>query len=313
MNKTFEELHQWRLEEIVGTVLPMVPDETKPAVYQLFDHISQGSEIAGLDILLLRKDGSSFWANVSLYPLKNEEGAVVACLGIGRDVTEKRRAEEALRKSEKLSVVGELAAGIAHEIRNPLTSLKGFMQLLKEQNTHYIDIMLSELERINNIVNEFMSMAKPHSIRFVKVNLPTVIEEIVSFMQPQALLHNAEITIQLQNRLGFFWCEPNQIKQLLMNLLKNAMEAMPDGGEVRIEAYREEDETIVLQVTDHGKGIPEEGMARLGEPFYSLKENGTGLGLAVCHRIVEAHNGRLTFRSQLGKGTAVEIAFPTTD
>ncbi|WP_052475965.1 histidine kinase dimerization/phospho-acceptor domain-containing protein [Cohnella kolymensis] len=139
-----------------------------------------------------------------------------------------------LRKSEKLSVVGELAAGIAHEIRNPLTSLKGFMQLLKEQNTNYADIMLVELERINNIVNEFISMAKPHSIKFVKIHLNSLIQEIVSFMQPQALLHKAEIKVHFENDVDDFVCEPNQLKQLFMNILKNAIEAMPNGGQIDI-------------------------------------------------------------------------------
>jgi two-component system, sporulation sensor kinase A len=312
VNKTFEELHLWKLEEISGKIIPMVPEELKQDVFRMFDLISQGQEISGLDIMLLRKDRSSFNANVSLLPLKNDQGDVIGCVGIGRDVTDTKKAQEMLRKSETLSVVGELAAGIAHEIRNPLTSLKGFLQLLKAQNTNYIDILLREVERINNIVNEFMSMAKPHSINFVKVKMEKIIEDIVSFMLPQALLHNVEITIQFDYHHDQFTCEPNQLKQLLMNLLKNAIEARPNGGEITIVVRSREDGSVIIQVIDEGEGIPEKELTKLGEPFFSLKENGTGLGLAVCYRIVEAHRGSLSFKSKLNEGTTVEIFFPNT-
>jgi len=312
VNRKFEELHGWKSEEIAGGIMPMVPEQAKPEVFGWFDRIAQGQDISGLDITLLRRDGSSFCANVSLFPLKDEDGSVVALVGIGRDVSDKKKAEELLRKSEKLSVAGELAAGIAHEIRNPLTSLKGFMQLLKAQNTKYIDIMLSELERINNIVNEFMSMARPHSMKFVKVNLGKLLAEIVAFMQPQALLHKAEITLRMESLPIKFLCEPNQIKQLLINIIKNAMESMPNGGEVEVCVRSDEDGTVRIQVYDQGVGIPEGEIDRLGEPFFTLKENGTGLGLAVCYRIVEAHNGALTFRSRVNEGTMVEMAFPNT-
>lgn len=312
VNKKFEELHQWKQEEVVGTIIPMIPEEYWEAIFQMFQRIIRGEEISGVDIVMLRKDGSTFIANVSIFPLKNDYGEVIAVVGIGRDVSENKKAEELLRKSEKLSLVGELAAGIAHEIRNPLTALKGFMQLLKAQNANYIDIMLVEIERINNIVNEFMSMAKPHSIKFVNINLKTLIEDVAAFMRPQALLHKVEIKVDFAIDIEEFVCEPNQLKQLLMNILKNAIEAMPDGGEVSLFAATAEDGHLRIQVTDQGQGMPEDALARLGEPFYSLKENGTGLGLAICHRIVEAHKGSLTFKSTLQRGTTVEICFPRT-
>jgi two-component system, sporulation sensor kinase A len=310
VNKKFEELHRWKEEEIVGQVIPMVPEGAREAIFLMFKQIIQGQEISGLDIILLRKDGSSFFANVSLFPLKNDQGEVTAFVGIGRDISENKKAEELLRKSEKLSVVGELAAGIAHEIRNPLTALKGFMQLLKEKDTKYMDIMLIEIERINNIVNEFMSMAKPHSIHFVRISLKTLIEDVVSFMGPQALLHRVELIVEFAIEMDEFICEPNQLKQLFINILNNAIEAMPSGGVVSLFISSKGDGNIQIQVTDQGQGISEEGLARLGEPFYSLKENGTGLGLAICHRIVEAHKGTMTFKSKLQQGTEVEICFP---
>ncbi|MCR2808042.1 ATP-binding protein [Paenibacillus soyae] len=310
VNKKFEELHQWEQEEIVGEVTPMVSEEDSPKLLEMFQRIMQGDEISGVDIIMLRKDGNTFFANVSLFPLRDEEGGIIAFVGIGRDVTENKKAEELLRKSEKLSVVGELAAGIAHEIRNPLTSLKGFMQLLKTRNTDYVDIMLAEIERINRIVDEFMSLAKPHSIHFVSVNLNKLIEDVVSFMQPQAHLHGVDMLVESSVDMSAFTCEPNQMKQLFINLIKNAIEAMPNGGIVSIALYRNDEDSVGIKIADQGEGITEDGLVRLGEPFYSAKENGTGLGLVICHRIVEAHQGTLSFESKLKEGTTVEIVLP---
>lgn len=312
VNKKFEELHQWRQEEIVGEVAPMVSEENRSGLLEMFQRILAGEEIAGVEIVMIRKDSSTFFANVSVFPLKDDDGGTIAFVGIGRDVTENKKAEELLRKSEKLSIVGELAAGIAHEIRNPLTSLKGFMQLLKEKNTDYVDIMLNEIERINRIVDEFMSLAKPQSIHFVSVHLNQLIESVVSFMQPQARLHGVEIIVASKIELTAFICEPNQMKQLLINLIKNAIEAMPGGGNVRITVCSVNNNKVGINIMDQGLGIPEDGLNRLGEPFYSAKENGTGLGLVICHRIVEAHQGVLSFESKLNQGTTVKIVLPVS-
>lgn len=310
VNKKFEELHRWKHEEIVGEIIPMIPEESREGIFQMLQRVVHGEEISGIDIIMLRKDGSSFFANVSVFPLKNEMGEIIAFVGIGRDISENKKAQEILQKSEMLSVVGELAAGIAHEIRNPLTAIKGFMQLLKERNTNYVDIMLVEIERINNIVNEFMSLAKPHNINFVRINLNKLIEDVVLFMRPQAHLHGVAMIVDFTVDINEFKCEPNQLKQLFINIIKNAIEAMPNGGVVTLFVNRNGDGNVSIKVTDEGQGIPEDGLARLGEPFYSGKENGTGLGIVICHRIVEAHKGTLSFKSKLQQGTTVEINFP---
>ncbi|WP_419874862.1 ATP-binding protein [Candidatus Pristimantibacillus sp. PTI5] len=285
VNKKFEELHRWKHEEIVGEIIPMIPEESREGIFQMLQRIVHGEEISGIEISMLRKNGSSFFANVSVFPLKNEMGEIIA-------------------------FVGKLAAGIAHEIRNPLTAIKGFMQLLKERNTNYVDIMLVEIERINNIVNEFMSLAKPHNINFVRINLNKLIEDVVLFMRPQAHLHGVAMIVDFTVDINEFKCEPNQLKQLFINIIKNAIEAMPNGGVVTLFVNRDGDGNVSIKVTDEGQGIPEDGLARLGEPFYSGKENGTGLGIVICHRIVEAHKGTLSFKSKLQQGTTVEINFP---
>ncbi|QJD87383.1 PAS domain-containing sensor histidine kinase [Cohnella herbarum] len=227
-----------------------------------------------------------------------------------RDLTERKKTEEMIRRSDKLSIAGELAAGVAHEIRNPLTSLRGFMQLLREKNTDYVDIMLGEIDRINDIVNEFIGMAKPQTMHFVVCDLRDLIEQVLVFMQPQATMFNVQMNLTLLSPRFSIECEPNQIKQVFMNVLKNAIEAMPNGGMVEITIYMKDQDTIATKIADQGVGIPADRMERIGEPFFSLKESGTGLGLMICHRIVEAHKGKIEIRSIVNVGTTMEVELP---
>lgn len=244
----------------------------------------------------------------SIYVHKNMGFPVIQT--VLRDLTESVKADEYMRKSEKLSIVGQLAAGIAHEIRNPLTSLKGFVQLLKAKNTAYTDIMLDEIERINYIVSEFMSIAKPSTIHHVPTDIIALVENVVYFMQPQAHLFNVQMAIHADRHLLPILCDPHQMKQVLINVLKNAIESMPKGGSVQVSVKMIDDQTILISVKDHGVGIPADKLPKLGEPFFSMKENGTGLGLMVCHRIIEAHKGDIRIESKVNEGTKVDILLP---
>ncbi|EXX86016.1 histidine kinase [Paenibacillus darwinianus] len=262
-----------------------------------------------IELKLRRLDGNELDVELScIYIYKHIDSPLLQI--VIRDMTERKRTEEMIRRSEKLSIVGELAAGVAHEIRNPLTSLKGFLQLLQQKNTVYVDIMLIEIERINNIVNEFMSIAKPHAVQFVETDLRALIENVIYLMEPQSLLFNVQMTLHVDPDVRTIYCEPNQIKQVFMNLLKNAIESMPHGGTIEIAIRQRENDGVSIRIVDQGIGIPKEKLAKLGEPFYSLKENGTGLGLMVCHRIIETHNGTMSIQSKLKEGTVVEIEIP---
>lgn len=237
-------------------------------------------------------------------------------LSVIRDLTDRKRAEERLLRSEKLSVIGQLAAGVAHEIRNPLTALKGFTQLLRARyrdESAYFDIMADELDRINLIVNEFMTLANPHWTPYRHCDVEGIIQSVLSVLDTQAILLDVEIDCQLANGLPAIYCNENQLKQVFLNVIKNAIEAMPDGGRVVIMA-REVAYIVGPQlqicIQDEGSGMPEELIRRLGEPFVTTKEKGTGLGLMVCTRIIEAHQGTLHIRRGRERGTIVEITLP---
>jgi PAS domain S-box-containing protein len=239
-----------------------------------------------------------------------------AILTIVRDITAiKSQTDELIRKSDKLSLVGQLAAGIAHEIRNPLTSLRGFVQLLQyksEGNKEYCDIMLSELDRINLIVGEFLILAKPHMVEFSNKDINQIIRHVVTLIGTQAIINNIHLDHKLASELPTISCEENQLKQVIINLIKNAIEAMPHGGTITVETGMHDEEHLFIRITDEGDGIPKEILDKIGEPFYTTKDHGTGLGLMVCYKIIENHLGELKVQSELNQGTTFEIILKTS-
>jgi len=250
----------------------------------------------------------------NIMPIYKRSSSIEGLVIISRDISERKQEEQLLIKSEKLSIVGELASGVAHEIRNPLTTLKGFLQFMKADfpDPMYADLMYSELERIELITNEFLMLAKPHLVHFQHNDLKSLLEQVLPLINSQAIMNDIEIITKIEPDLPLLFCEANQIKQVFINLLKNAIEAMPTGGIVRISIYRENSTEINISITDQGEGIAPERIPYLGQPFYSLKEKGTGLGLMVCSKIVKEHRGEMEFHSELGKGTCVNITFPLT-
>ncbi|MED1862619.1 PAS domain S-box protein [Fictibacillus nanhaiensis] len=245
-------------------------------------------------------------------PIANDSDQPDSFVVVARDLTERKKTEEMLRKSDKLSVLGQLAAGVAHEIRNPLTSIRGFLQLLQSkasENEDYYEIMLSEIDRINSIVGEFMLLAKPQAMNFTQTDLRQLLRHVISILDTQAILTNVQIYFESEPDLPEIWCVDNQIKQVFVNMLKNAIEAMPTGGSVHIHLKREGG-YVVASFIDHGCGISEERLPTLGEPFYTTKEKGTGLGLMICYKIVENHHGKILINSKIDEGTTFSILLP---
>ncbi|MBX6396362.1 MAG: two-component sensor histidine kinase [Alicyclobacillaceae bacterium] len=242
-----------------------------------------------------------------------ENGEIVGAVVVFKDVTERKRSEELMLKSEKLSVVGQLAAGVAHEIRNPLTALKGFVQLLQANMTakeEYFHIMLSELDRIELIINELLILSKPVDVQFQFHNLCTLIENVVALIRTQAILNNIQIITDCDPTIPVIHCDDNRLKQVFVNLLKNAIEAMPDGGRILVQAQMAGKRSVRVRIIDEGIGIPQDRLPRLGEPFFTTKEKGVGLGLTMSYKILESHQGHIRFHSEVGKGTTVEIHLP---
>jgi PAS domain S-box-containing protein len=245
-----------------------------------------------------------------------KDGTLEVIVGITEDITKIIEREELLTRSEKLSTVGQLAAGIAHEIRNPLTSIKGFLQIIQSDGTvpsTYTSIMLDELDRIESIINEFLFLAKPQQeIKFEVQPFKPILEQVIGLMQGEANLKGIEIIVDLNDiSLLKVRGNANHLKQVFVNLIKNAMEAIQAKGKIRIIGHaNKEDSNIKVLVIDDGPGITKERLKKLGEPFYSTKEKGTGLGLMITRKLLEDHEGELLFESEIGKGTTVFVKLP---
>lgn len=317
-NAAAERMTGYRAEEIIGQSLHLFlhhthADGTKSAFVDCPMHkaIHLGQKREVRNDIFWRKDKTNFPVDYHVTPML-ERGKVTGAVLVFRDVTEQRQAEEWLVRSEKLSVVGQLAAGVAHEIRNPLTALKGFLQLAKvqpEKVRDYADIMYSELERIESITNEMLAFSKPHVTQFKPYNIQVLVDGVISLLSSQSLMHNVRFHVDFNHGDALILCEPDRLRQVLINLFKNAMDAMRGGGEVSIRTWLVK-EQLHIAVVDHGKGMDPETLRRIGEPFYTTKSNGTGLGVMVCQRIVESHNGFMAWESEMGKGTTVTITLP---
>ncbi|MBT2690613.1 PAS domain S-box protein [Bacillus sp. ISL-47] len=274
--------------------------------------IFEDNEAISMEFRLKHQEGHWIEFESRCMPVMGESQEVEHIVMISRDISERKKAEEFLLQSEKLSIVGELAAGVAHEIRNPLTTIKGFVQLYKSENSQieYSDLLLDELERIENITSEMLSLGKPQAIQMNRADLREIVENTVELLSPQANMNAIQFSMAFEAANFFITCEKNQIKQVFLNIFKNAMEAMRDGGVIQIDLRHGAEGECVVSVQDQGCGIPEELLPRLGEPFYTLKEKGTGLGLMICHKIIKQHNGRISYQSKVNEGTRIEIVLP---
>ncbi|KML37416.1 ATP-binding protein [Cytobacillus firmus] len=294
------------------SLLDFIEMDYKGRLQERYQYIKAEKQlINNIEYQVKRLDGARRYFEVSSLYVEFEGKEAV--LSIGTDISDKKKEQEQLlQKSEKLALLGQMAAGIAHEIRNPLTSIKGFVQLFKSssQKEEYFDIVLSELDRINGIVGEFLVLAKPTADIFEKQDLTKLISEVILLSNTQSILNNVEIKVENNLHSPMIHCEKNQLKQVFLNIIKNAIEAMPDGGQLTIKVMKKTGNTISVQFIDQGVGISEDRIPSLGEPFYTTKEKGTGLGLMICYKIIENHNGRLTIESKVGEGTKMEIELP---
>lgn len=239
-------------------------------------------------------------------------GGPEGILFIGHDVTELQLLKAEVGRMERLSLVGQMAASITHEIRNPMAVIRGFVQLLNERGgedqQYYFRIVLEELDRANAIINDFLSLAQNRIIEKEPANLHDLLKDLLPLIWADANMRGQSVDLQLSPSLDWLDINSKEIKQLILNLARNGMEAMDDKGVLRIET-RNLAESVELRVIDNGVGMPQETLERLFQPFYTTKASGTGLGLALCLSIVERHNGKIRVESAVGQGTTFIVTF----
>ncbi|MDD4170310.1 MAG: PAS domain S-box protein [Desulfotomaculaceae bacterium] len=232
-------------------------------------------------------------------------------LGVINDITERRQMQKEIARLDRLNLVGEMAAGIGHEIRNPMTTVRGFLQILegKEEfvnHKEYLTIMIDELDRVNSIITEYLSMAKNKAVDLKYQNLNSVVETIFPLIQADAM--NADKYVEMEPaELPYLLVDEKEMRQLILNLVRNGLEAMSPGGKITIRTFID-DGNVVLSVQDQGTGIEPELLEKIGTPFFTTKENGTGLGLSVCYSIAARHNAAIDIKTSFN-GTTILVRF----
>lgn len=232
-------------------------------------------------------------------------------LSLKEEIARREQMEKEMARLDRLNLVGEMAAGIGHEIRNPMTTVRGFLQLMGEkdkyaQDKEFLQLMIEELDRANSIITEFLSLAKNKAVDLKEQNLNTIIESLFPLIQADALVSDKNIE-KAAGKIPALFLDEKEIRQLILNLVRNGLEAMSSGGQLTISTYAEGEE-VVLAVQDEGEGIAQETLEKLGTPFFTTKDQGTGLGLAVCYSIAARHNAAIRVETA-ATGTTFFVRF----
>jgi two-component system sensor histidine kinase PilS (NtrC family) len=309
------------LNKPLDQVFPQIPP-------QLFMDAARGRQDPKMrrqSMQYTRPDGRTLDLGFTLAPLRGGDGALMGTILHFQDLTQAVAMERHLRRVDRLASIGEMAARIAHEIRNPLASVSGSIQILQKElslegaNRKLMEIVVRETKRLNGLLTDFLNFARPEHSTPRRMDLSKALRETLTLFVEQA---GATCRIRSEISPGLLMqADPKRIRQVVWNLLNNALEAMPEGGDLTVSARRAseplpaglsvEDSWLVLEVEDSGVGIPEEARDKVFDPFFTTKEKGTGLGLSIVHRLVEEMGGHIELNSEPGKGSRFTLWLPS--
>lgn len=300
---------------------------TEPVLVDMVERTSaSGVSLSDQDNVVLKTPGRLIPVNATTFPLMRPDGEAIGVILTLRDMTSIRELEAAVRQADRLSTLGTLAAGLAHEVKNPLGGIKGAAQLLERELDpesellEYPRVMIREAERIDKIIRQLLELASPKGPRYTPVNLHMVLGDIILLQREAAGSREVSIATGFDPSIPPIMADEAQLTQVFLNLIRNALEAMSEGGRLTVTSRvlseyhlaREEgrNRMVCVEVADTGPGIAQENLAKVGTPFFSTKEGGTGLGLAICQKIVAEHRGMLKIDSQPGQGTRISVLLP---
>ncbi|QGG48973.1 PAS domain-containing sensor histidine kinase [Heliorestis convoluta] len=309
VNVKWIEVMGYQPEEVIGRFPSDLNLHSNPKdLEKLSSKLRKTGRLTNEKVLMRSKDGKEIITLCSAEPIELNG---VSCLLVNLvDITEYDHLEKELLRLERLNLIGKLAAGLGHEIRNPMQTVRGFLQIIGtrcEREKEHFDLMISELDRVNHIISEFLSLSKRKPENLKGFNLDSVIQSFFPLIQAKAFLEEKDACLDLQTSANIVGDE-KEIKQLMINLAQNGIEAMEPGKKLFIKTF-EEGSYVVLAIIDQGKGIEPEIYRNLGTPFVTDKDNGTGLGLAVCYSIAKRHNAIIEVDTSAG-GTTFFVKFP---
>ncbi|MDZ7331351.1 MAG: ATP-binding protein [candidate division KSB1 bacterium] len=283
----------------------------------LVEAIEQGKTCRDVE-RVIQFNGRRLITLISTSVLKNQNGEIDSAFAVIKDLTEQRNLEEAVRRKEKLTAMGQLASGVAHEIRNPLNAIGMISQRLAkefepkgdaQEYRELIDTVVNEVRRINEIIQQFLRFARPPALDLKRIDLASLIQSVVKLTSAQAQEKGVEFHLQL-DALPDIMIDANQMKQALLNVIQNSIEAIQDKGLIEIHLKQIDDREALIEITDNGIGMSQETLSKIFNLYFTTKPSGTGLGLSLVHQIISQHDGRIKVESEIGKGTRFLIYLP---
>ncbi|MBU5676961.1 sensor histidine kinase [Alkaliphilus sp. MSJ-5] len=304
-----------RIERILGKQEEVKRFISQEGIVEEINKVLLGKEkIIKRGLSYVKDKDEEIYIEMTIHPIENmskvREGAVV----VVQDKTTVKKLEDQVRRGERLAAVGQLASGIAHEIRNPLGIIKTISQTINqdvrdEDLKEGLDIIKYEIDRANKVIQGLLDFAKPNKIQDCRIDLGKLLEELVLVTRKFGKQQNVELIL---NRMKESKIEgdPDKLKQAFVNIILNGIQAMKNGGKLEITLGNSEGKWIIISFKDEGEGILEEVFDQIFNPFFTTKESGTGLGLSITHRIIEEHNGKIEFNSKLWEGTEMKVYLP---
>nr|WP_269135882.1 ATP-binding protein [Sporosarcina cyprini] len=312
VNPAFETMYGWKKGECQGKKIQLYPDSELRGVVHRTERVKQG-ESFHLRTKEMRKDETLFDAEMTIAPIYNKQREIIAFSVIARDITDKLQAEKLKMDAIKLKAIGEMAASVAHEMRNPMTSVSGFIQMMNDDPAnpyrHFTEIMGEEIKRINLISSEFLIFSKPNIKKTSEFDIEHALLEVINLFENEFQMRKIKCSIHLAEHPAYIFGNEESIKQVFINILRNAVEALSDRGVLQIKNQIIADQ-LSIEIYDNGSGMNNEALEQLFEPFYSTKEDSSGLGMVITKKIIYDHKGRIEVTSDPGTGTLVSLTFP---
>jgi two-component system NtrC family sensor kinase len=323
-NEGAEKIYGYTKEEVLGKNLSQflyprdekLKAEEEKLVEKLMARIKRGEVIPNVEVKRQTKEGKEIITSMTISPLKDAEGRIVGASRICKDITHMKKAEERLVLAERLSSLGELTAGVAHELRNPLAGIKINTQVLSrkkdlpEIEKKLLNSTQEGIEKIQKIVDDMLHFAKPKASHFELEEINEVVEKSLTILQTKLKKGNISSVFEGAPGLPKLRIDIHQIQQVLINLMLNAIQAMEEGGTLSIRTFLEDGDGVGIEVRDTGIGIPMAHLKKIFDPFFTTKSEGTGLGLSISAKILENHGATIDAVSEGGKGSTFTIHFP---
>ncbi|EFC1526878.1 two-component system sensor histidine kinase AtoS [Escherichia ruysiae] len=313
MNPAAEVITGYQRHELVGQPYSMLFDNTQ-FYSPVLDTLEHGTEHVALEISFPGRD-RTIEISVTTSRIHNTHGEMIGALVIFSDLTARKETQRRMAQAERLATLGELMAGVAHEVRNPLTAIRGYVQILRQQTTdpihqEYLSVVLKEIDSINKVIQQLLDFSRPRHSQWQQVSLNALIEETLVLVQTAGVQARVDFISELDNELSPIIADRELLKQVLLNILINAVQAISARGKIRIRTWQYSDSQQAISIEDNGCGIDLSLQKKIFDPFFTTKASGTGLGLALSQRIINAHQGDIRVTSLPGYGATFTLILP---